>query len=262
MNNEELRDLLELLYERYDRPEFVADDPISVPHRFSRQQDIEISGFLVSTIAWGNRKAIVKSGHRMVNFMGQEPYDFTMNATEAELEHLYDYVHRTFNGGDFRAFVLALRSIMAEYGSLGAFFEQQYRLTGDMRQVLSLFRQRFLAPPHPLHCQKHLSSIDSGAACKRLNMFLRWMVRRDPMGVDFGLWREIPASALYLPLDLHSGNMARQLGLLTRRQNDWKAVEEVTAALRTFDADDPTRYDFSLFGAGINAYFQHDGSGE
>lgn len=319
---EGLRELLERLHDRYNTPEFIADDPVSVPHRFferrsetdevagsgaevqppvlegqaaalekegwpsiskregeapnpervghapalrkashlnapveSWQKDVEIAGFLAATIAWGNRKAIVKSAGRMMDYLDGEPYDFVMNASGDELDAVASYVHRTFNGGDFRSFLLSLRHIYTGYGSMGAFFEGEYARCGDMRRVISRFREEFFVPPHAPRCEKHLSSIDRGAACKRTNMFLRWMVRCDGRGVDFGLWSSIPPSALYLPLDVHSGNVARALGLLSRRQSDWRAVEEVTARLREFDAEDPVRFDFALFGAGIAGEF-------
>ncbi|GHV00914.1 TIGR02757 family protein [Bacteroidia bacterium] len=252
MTHEELRETLETLCERYNNADFIADDPIGIPHRYSRQEDIEISGFLSATIAWGNRKAIVRSCGRMMEHLDHAPFDFVVGASERELAHLASYVHRTFNGGDLMAFVLSLRQIAARYGSLGGWFQTAWRQSGDMRRVLSMFRREFFDLEHPARAEKHLSSIDKGAACKRLNMFLRWMVRRDDRGVDFGLWRDIPMSALYLPLDVHSGNTGRELGLLTRRQNDWKAVEEITEALRSFDPTDPVRYDFALFGVGIN----------
>ncbi len=256
MTHEELRDLLERLHDRYNREEFIADDPISIPHAFTGREDREISGFLAATIAWGNRKAIVRSARRMVEYMDSAPYDFTVNASEAELSRLNTYVHRTFNGSDFRSFLTALRRFYVEDGGVGRYFERRYAETGDMRIVLSDFRKRFFSAEHDPHCCKHLSSIDKGAACKRLNMYIRWMVRRDDRGVDFGLWTGIPMSALYLPLDLHSGNMGRALGLLVRRQNDWKAVEEITSKLREFDPEDPVRFDFSLFGAGIDGFLK------
>ena len=192
MTHEELRDLLERLHDKYNRAEFVENDPISIPHLFSGREDIEISGLLAATIAWGNRKAIVKSARRMVEYMDSAPYDFTMNASEAELDRLGTYVHRTFNGSDFRSFVVAMRRMYAEEGGIGGFFERRYAATGDMRVVLSEFRRAFFAAPHDPHCCKHISSIDKGAACKRLNMYLRWLVRRDNRGVDFGLWESIP----------------------------------------------------------------------
>ncbi len=161
-------------------------------------------------------------------------------------------MHRTFNGSDFTDFVRALSRLCKEHDSLGNYFETKYIATDSIPRTISALRTDFFDCHHSQRCEKHLSSIDKGSACKRINMFLRWMVRNDGRGVDFGLWRKIPASALYLPLDLHSGNVARELGLLTRRQNDWRAVEQVTQALREFDMQDPVRYDFALFGAGIN----------
>lgn len=252
MIDKELYGLLEELYERYNTPDFIEHDPISVPHRYTQREDIEISGFLSATIAWGNRKAIVRSCGRMMECLDDSPFDFVTNASEKDMERLRSYVHRTFNGDDLVTFVGLLRGLLAEHGSLGEYFQAKWAETGDMRRVLSVFRADFFAAEHPRRAEKHLSSIDKGAACKRLNMYFRWMIRRDGRGVDFGLWDKIPMSALYLPLDLHSGNTARQLGLLTRKQNDWKAVEEVTAALARFAPDDPVRYDFSLFGVGIN----------
>ncbi len=245
--------LLDKLHDRYNRPEFVVADPISVPHLFEKQKDIEIAGFLAATIAWGNRKAIVNSARKMVGLMDDRPYEFVMQATDNELVSVTKFVHRTFNGGDFRSFILSLRHFYDKFGSMGSFFETEYALEGDLRPIISKFRREFFAPEHEKRCEKHLSSIDRGAACKRINMFLRWMVRADDRGVDFGLWRSIPASALWLPLDVHSAATARSLGLLTRRQNDWRAVEEVTARLREFDPADPVKYDFALFGAGISS---------
>lgn len=257
MERDELRELLERLHDKYNREEFIAHDPIAVPHRYAERHDREIAGFLAATIAWGNRKAIVRNGLRMMQYMDDAPADFVRHASERELALLDAYVHRTFNGRDLRDFVLALRRMEELYGGLGAFFESRYEALGTIPAVLSAFRREFFAAQHAPHCEKHLSAIDRGAACKRLCMFLRWMVRRDARGVDFGAWRLIPMSALYLPLDLHAGEMGRALGLLVRRQNDWRAVEEITAALRTFDPDDPVRYDFALFGAGMDGYLDN-----
>lgn len=256
MERNELKELLDALHDKYNTPDFIADDPISVPHMYTGREDREIAGFLAATIAWGNRKAIVKSCRRMMQFMDDVPYDFTMNASDDELRTLEKFVHRTFNGHDFAAFVRAMRRMYAEKGGIGRFFEDRYEACGDLRQVLSEFRREFFAAEHPVHCEKHVSSIDKKASCKRLNMYLRWMVRDDGRGVDFGMWKRIPASALYLPLDVHSGNMSRALGLMERRQNDWRAVEEVTETLRGFDPADPVKYDFALFGAGIDGYLK------
>lgn len=255
MTNDDTRELLERLHDKYNSPDFIADDPISIPHRYTARGDREISGFLAATIAWGNRKAIVKNARRMMALMDDSPHDFVTSASDNELVQLGTFVHRTFNGGDLLTFVRALRRF-EETGGLGAFFEREWEHTGDMRRVLSAFHSEFFAIDHLPRCRKHLSAIDRGAACKRLNMYLRWMVRRDDRGVDFGLWTKIPASALYLPLDVHSGNMGRALGLLERKQNDWRAVEQITAALREYDPEDPTRFDFSLFGAGIDGFLK------
>ncbi len=252
LSHEDTKEILDELYLRFNRAEFIEADPISIPHRFSQPEDIEIAGLLASTIAWGNRKAIVKSAGRMMEYMDNAPYDFVLNATPADLITLQSYVHRTFNGFDFTDFIVAIRSICVEYGSLGNLLVQLYNESQSIPSLLANFRARFLSSEHASHCEKHISSIEKGAACKRLNMYLRWLVRKDNNGVDFGLLNEIPSSALYLPLDVHSGNVARALGLLTRKQNDWKAVAEVTENLRKYDADDPVKYDFALFGAGID----------
>ena len=254
MTNTDLKELLDALHDKYNSPDFIADDPISVPHRYTDRADREIAGFFSATIAWGNRKAIVRSGHRMMHFMDDAPADFVRNASQRELALLSSYVHRTFNGGDLRDFVLALRRMEERHGGIGNFFETRYEAAQSMPAVLADFRREFFAGEHAPRCEKHVSSVERGAACKRLCMYLRWMVRRDDRGVDFGLWRRIPMSALYLPLDVHVGETARALGLLGRRQNDWRAVEELTDALRAFDAEDPARYDFSLFGAGMDGY--------
>ena len=242
MTNTDLKELLDALHDKYNSPDFIADDPISVPHRYTDRADREIAGFLAATIAWGSRPMIVRNGLRMMHFLDDAPHDFVRNASERELAKLSGFVHRTFNGGDLIQFVRSIRAICERHGGLGRFVEASYASTGDMRR--------------PERCRKHVSSIERGASCKRLCMYFRWMVRHDDRGVDFGLWRTIPPSALYLPLDLHTGNMGRALGLLARRQNDWRAVEEITAALRTFDADDPVRYDFALFGAGIDGFLK------
>ena len=232
MSREEMRELLERLHDRYNNESFIEADPISVPHSFTRPVDREIAGFLAATIAWGNRRAIVQSAHRMMRYMDNAPEDFVRNATEADMEYLRTYVHRTFNGVDFQDFVRGLRHIITEWGSVGNYFETRYEEHGDLRPVFSDFRRDFFAAEHDAHCEKHLSSIDKGAACKRLCMYLRWFVRHDDRGVDFGMWRRIPMSALYMPLDIHTGRMGRNLGLLNRKQSDWKAVEELTASLR------------------------------
>lgn len=255
LSRDELRDLLDELHDKYNTPDFIEADPISVPHSFTDPVDREVAGFLAATIAWGNRRAIVQSAHRMMRYMDNAPADFVRNATEGDMAYLTSFVHRTFNGVDFQDFVRGLRHIIEGWGSVGGYFEQRYEATSDVRVVMSDFRKEFFSVDHDRHAEKHLSSIDRGAACKRIAMYMRWFVRCDDRGVDFGQWRRIPMSALYLPLDLHTGRMGRAMGLLERKQDDWKAVEQITASLREFSADDPTRYDYSLFGAGITKLF-------
>jgi uncharacterized protein (TIGR02757 family) len=255
LSREELRELLDELHDKYNNPSFIEADPISVPHSFVDPIDREVAGFMAATIAWGNRKAIVQSSHRMMRYMDNSPADFVLNASDVELAHLASFVHRTFNGVDFQDFVRGLRHVIQGWGSVGGFFEASYERSGDVRVAISEFRKEFFSVEHDRHSEKHLSSIDRGAACKRIAMYMRWFVRRDERGVDFGQWTKIPMSALYLPLDIHTGRMGRAMGLLHRKQDDWKAVEEITASLREFSPEDPTRYDYSLFGAGITKLF-------
>lgn len=255
LSRDELRELLDELHDKYNTPDFIEADPISVPHSFTDPVDREVAGFLAATIAWGNRRAIVQSAHRMMRYMDNAPADFVRNASNEDMAYLASFVHRTFNGVDLQDFVRGLRHIIAGWGSIGGYFEEQYEQTHDVRVVMSDFRKEFFSVDHDKHAEKHLSSIDKGAACKRIAMYMRWFVRRDDRGVDFGQWQRIPMSALYLPLDLHTGRMGRAMGLLTRKQDDWRAVEQITASLREFSAEDPTRYDYSLFGAGITKLF-------
>lgn len=253
---EEKREILEFLYDKYCREEFIEADPISVPHSFSRLEDQEIAGLMASTIAWGNRKAIVRSAHRMMEYMDMAPYDFVCNATETDLESLRTFVHRTFSGDDFCDFIRCIGAVCRRWGSLGGMFQSLYLRTHSVPMMISDARKEFFDARHDVHCEKHFSSIDKGAACKRLNMYLRWFVRKDDRGVDFGAWSAIPVSELRLPLDVHTTNMGRAFGLLNRRQSDWKATEEITASLRMFDPADPVRFDFALFGAGIDGFLK------
>ena len=248
----EIVEYLQELTDRFNTPTFIDDDPISIPHCFQERKDQEIAGFFASTIAWGNRQLIVRNGKRLMSLMGNEPFRFTMEASNQELLQIARFTHRTFNGTDCLCFLSALRHLYQHHGGIGTFFESGYALHGDLRIVISRFRQCFFSISHPSRSEKHLSSIDKRAACKRINMFLRWMVRRDKRGVDLGLWKRIPPSALFLPLDIHTARTSRILGLLKRKQNDWKAVEEITDTLRNIDSEDPVRFDFALFGAGIH----------
>ena len=248
-NFEQLRQLLEEKYFQYNTPDFIRTDPIQIPHLFTRKEDIEISGLLSATIAWGNRKVIIRNGLRMMDIMSNEPYKFLIEATDDDIEGIENFVHRTFNVIDFRYFLRSLRNIYLNHGGLETVFTQGYKHGGTIREAIIHFRRIFFSlHGYPHRTERHVSCVSRGSAAKRINMFLMWMVRRDGRGVHFGLWRQISPRDLMLPLDVHTGNSARTLGLLTRRQSDWKAVEEVTNNLRVFDPSDPVKYDFALFG--------------
>lgn len=247
-----LYELLEEKYYQYNRREFIENDPICIPHLFARKENIEIAGFLAATLAWGQRKTILANTRHLMNLMGNDPHAFLLEAGEKDLEAFAVFNHRTFNGTDARFFIRSLSNIYRNHGGIGDLFVQAYQEEQCIEAGLRKFRTVFFELPHERRTEKHIADIDRGAAAKRLNMYLRWMVRRDKQGVDFGLWNEIPASALYIPLDIHTGTVAREIGLLKRKQNDWKAVLELTGKLRTFDPADPVKYDFALFGMGIN----------
>ncbi len=247
----EIREFLEEKADLYNRPSFIDTDPVSIPRSFSRKENAEIAGFLAATIAWGKREQILVNARRLVSLMDNQPYEFLTGATTFELLSVSSFCHRTFNGEDARAFFSSLRNIYTRHGGLEAVFTRGFMEGGTIAAALIHFREVFLELGPEDRTRRHVADVQAGSAAKRLNMFLRWMVRSDNKGVDLGLWKGIPPSALMLPLDLHTGNVSRKLGILARRQNDWKAVEEVTNVLRSFDAADPIRYDFALFGLGI-----------
>lgn len=246
----ELKALLDDRENQYNRINFINTDPIQIPHRFSRKEDIEIAGFLTASIAWGQRVSIIKNAKRLMELMDNSPFEFITEANENELSVVSGFVHRTFNDNDCRFFLNSLKNIYQNHAGLETVFSQGYALENSVYSSLKYFREIFLSVPHHNHGNKHISDVTANSSAKRLNMFLRWMVRSDKNEVDFGLWKRIPASALMLPLDVHTGDVARAYNLLNRKQNDWKAVEEITAVLRQFDPKDPIKYDFALFGIG------------
>ena len=250
MNQWEIKDFMEAKVLQYNHPKFLEEDPLQIPHRFSRKEDIEIGGFLTATIAWGNRKSIIKSAQRMMELLEGSPYEFVMGYSENELSRLSPFVHRTFNGSDLLFFVSALRRIYSDHGGLEGVLTNNSTANSTQPALVAL-KRIFFEVPHPERSRKHLPDPGAGSAAKRLNMFLRWMVRKDQRGVDFGLWPGIPPSRLSCPLDVHSGNVARRLGLLNRKQNDARAVAELDARLRGMDPNDPVKYDFALFGLGV-----------
>lgn len=253
LSHQELSEFLEAKYDQYNRPEFIETDPISVPHRYTRKEDIEIAAFLTATISWGNRQSIVKDAEKLLGMMELSPYDFIVNLNQTETEKFESFYHRTFNGRDCIFFLNSLKNIYQIHDGLESLFLPD-NVTG-IKGALCRFRSVFLEIDHPRRSEKHVADPFKGASAKRLLMFLRWMVRNDHKGVDFGLWKKISSAILMCPLDVHSGNVARKLGLLQRKQNDWKAVEELTANLRQFDLEDPVKYDFALFGLGVFEHF-------
>jgi uncharacterized protein (TIGR02757 family) len=251
-DREAVRDFLERKTAEFNRPEFIADDPVSVPHLFTRKEDIEIAGFLAATIAWGQRPTIVRNGMRLAQLMSHAPYEFVMNAGIKDLKRISSFVHRTFNGGDLTAFIRCLRNLYAKHEGMESVFTGALRQENNMMDAISAFRKVFFSVKHEVRTEKHVSDPKRNSSAKRINMFLRWMVRKDANGVDFGIWKSIPTAALMIPLDVHVGNVARELHLLHRKQDDRKAVEELTHTLRQFDPLDPVKYDFALFGVGIS----------
>ncbi len=251
----DLKDFLEEKYNYYNNPRFIEDDPVSIPHQFTRTEDIEISAFLASTIAWGQRKTIIKNANQLIQLMDFSPFDFVVNANEKELERFKKFKHRTFNGVDAASFITSLQNIYRNHQGLKSLFYKSYRESGSIKDSIVKVRDVFFEVPHEVRTEKHFANILKKASAKRLNMFLRWMVRKDGRGVDFGIWDNIETKELFLPLDVHTGNVARKLGLLTRNQNDWLAVEEITNKLKDFDRKDPVKYDFALFGLGAYEKF-------
>ena len=251
---DEIKELLDTKVIQFNTVNFIEPDPICIPHRYNRKEDIEISGFLASTIAWGNRKMIVKNGHRMLDLMGESPFDFVMSHDEKQLDRLDGFVHRTFNSDDLKCFVQSLKHIYKNHNGLETIFINN-QTADSLLPAISAFKSLFFELPHLQRTEKHVADPNKGSVAKRVNLWLRWMVRKDKNGVDFGIWNSISPSKLSCPLDVHSGNVARKLGLITRKQNDLQALAELDTYLRKLDPLDPVKYDFALFGLGINEKF-------
>ena len=273
--------------DEYNRPGFIENDPICIPHRFTRKQDIEITGFFAAVLAWGQRKTIINKCTELIDRMDGAPYDFIVNHGDSDLKRLEGFKHRTFNDTDLLYFVRFFHEHYSRYLSLETAFvprtvQQEFRSdyvdetldtsgeagfsspacylgelghpteTWDVERALNHFRTYFFGlPDYPARTRKHISAPARNSACKRLNMFLRWMVRRDDRGVDFGLWDQLRPAGLVCPCDVHVERVARKLGLIGRKQSDWKTALELTGNLRQLDADDPVKYDFALFGLGV-----------
>ena len=235
---------------QYNSSAFIESDPICIPHSFYLKEDIEISGFLAATIAWGNRTSIIKNARLLMELMDNSPYDFIVNHDISDLERFRGYVHRTFNYTDLVFFIQSLKNIYANYGGLETIFAN-YCTEISTQPAIQEFGKIFFSIPHEVRTHKHIANPARGSAAKKINMYLRWMVRNDNRGVDFGIWKKIKSSQLSCPLDVHSGNVARKLGLLNRNQNDSRALAELDTNLRLMDKDDPVKYDFALFGLGV-----------
>jgi len=250
INKIELKEFLDSKVEQYNNLKFIESDPIQVPHLFSLKEDIEIAGFLTATISWGNRKSIINNAKRMVELLDNSPYDFVLNHQETDLEQLSPFAHRTFNGEDLIQFIKSLKHIYKTHDGLESVF-LRHADKESLQNSISKFKSIFFEEEHLVRTQKHISDPLKNSAAKRINMFLRWMIRKDNAGVDFGIWNTLSPSQLSCPLDIHSGNVARKLGLLKRKQNDAKALLELDKALRQLDPKDPVKYDFALFGLGV-----------
>ena len=250
LNKNELKEFLDFKVSQYNQPQFIDSDPISIPHRYSIKEDIEIAGFLVATIAWGNRKSIINNGNLLMDLMDNSPCDFIINHKTKDLQKINGFVHRTFNSTDLKYFIKSLKNIYLKHGGIEKIF-LKYSNPDSLQPAIHQFKKIFFELPHEIRTTKHVSDPLNGSAAKRINMLLRWLIRKDKNGVDFGIWNSISPSILSCPLDVHSGNVARKLGLLNRSQNDSKAVEELDNILRLLDKEDPVKYDFALFGLGV-----------
>lgn len=246
-----LKPFLDKMAERYNQIGFIENDPISIPHRFTKKQDIEIAAFFAAILAWGQRKTIISKCRQLMGIMDDAPHDFIANYTEKDIRHVETFKHRTFNAEDLRYFLRFLKHHYRQNDSLETAFISKY-FSGHMEDALTHFNRYFFSlPDYPQRTQKHIATPVRKSACKRLNMLLRWMVRKDECGVDFGIWETIQPSQLICPIDVHVNRIANELGIISCKNADWKTALELTAKLCMLDSNDPIRYDFALFGIGI-----------
>ena len=257
-NNSQIKSLLEYKQLQYNNSRYIIDDPISIPHLFNSSNDIEISAFFASMLAWGKRSAIISKLKLLMSIMDNSPHEFILNYSQSDYNLLDKFVYRTFNSDDLLFVIGKLKMLLLKYHTLGDFFAYNYNHEPDVKYVLTQFHNFFFHDNISSHAKKHISNPGNGSASKRLNMFLRWMVRKDNTGFDFGLWDFIPTSKLFIPLDVHVSRVARKLNLLSRKSNDWKAVVELTNKLSSFDENDPVKYDFALFGLGVYEKFGYE----
>ncbi len=254
MNRKELKSFLDAKVEEYNQPGFIPNDPVCIPHKYSKKQDIEIAGFIAAVFAWGQRKTIINKSHEFLELMENEPHQFVLNYSESDLKPFLGFKHRTFNSTDALYFLHFFRWFYQRHDSLEEAFGNGTDQSMEAR--LSYFFNLFFSlPDHPRRTYKHIPNPSRKSACKRINMYLRWMVRKDEKGVDFGIWNRIATSELICPCDLHVDRVARKLGLIERKQTDWQTAVELTENLSRLDPDDPVKYDYALFGLGVDEKF-------
>lgn len=251
MTNDKLRDFLDQKVIEYNTPDFIPDDPICIPHLFSKKQDIEIAGLMASVFAWGQRKTIINKSKEFLALMDNDPHSFVVNHSEEDMKGFLSFKHRTFNATDALYFIHFFKWYYSKNDSLEDAFEAGEGETSIEKGLIGFFESFFSLPDYPMRTRKHVPTPARKSACKRINMFLRWMVRQDSNGVDFGIWRKIKPSQLICPCDLHVDRVARKLGMIKRKQTDWLTAVELTEALKHFDSEDPVKYDFALFGLGV-----------
>lgn len=256
MKRQKIKAFLDAKVEAYNQPGFIPNDPVSIPHEYTKKQDIEIAGFMAAVFAWGQRKTIINKSREFLLLMGNEPHQFVLHYTEKDLNSFLDFKHRTFNSTDALYFLHFFRWFYKRHDSLEEAFTIGLGKEALMEKRLSHFFELFFSlPDHPIRTYKHIPNPARKSACKRINMFLRWMVRQDDKGVDFGIWKRIKPSELICPCDLHVDRVARKLGLIKRKQTDWQTAVELTKNLKKLDYADPVKYDFALFGLGVEEKF-------
>jgi len=254
MNTTTLKDFLNKKVDEYNQPFFIENDPVSIPHLFTKQQDIEIAGFFAAIFSWGNRTTIIKKSKELMLLMEMRPHEFCLDHDLRGLKRLLDFKHRTFNSTDLLYFIEFFKWHYSNHKSL----EESFIVHGNsIEKMLVGFHHYFFSLEHvPARTKKHIATPERNSTCKRLNMFLRWMVRNNNEGIDFGIWQSILPSQLICPIDVHVARVARHLGLLKRKQTDWQAAVELTNNLKEFDPDDPVKYDLALFSIGISEKFK------
>lgn len=253
----QVKALLEDRYQRYNTLAFIPHDPVSIPHLFTQKQDIEIAGFFAAILAWGQRKTIINKCKELLQRLDNAPYQFIQQHQDQDLKQLLGFKHRTFNDTDLLYLVYFFQWFYAQHNSLETAFigPQEAPATTQKERLEHFYNLVFSLPEAPHRTRKHISTPAKKSACKRINMYLRWMVRRDSHGVDFGIWNQLPMADLVCPCDVHVQRVARRLGLIQRTQSDWAMAEELTQNLRRFDPDDPVKYDYALFGLGVEEKF-------